>query len=124
MDKLVKEKKLPEHQAQALDSFKNGFVNLALPFFGFSEPIKCTRSKYYEHEWSLWDRFEVSGEMTLRQFIDYFKEQHGLEITMMSQGVCMLYSFFMAPDKRKERLELPIVEVSFEDLEIGIVKIF
>lgn len=35
--------------------------------------------QYYETEWSLWDRFEVTGmqpngeEMTLRQFLDYFK---------------------------------------------------
>lgn len=36
-------------------------------------------SQYYEVEWTLWDRFEVQGlqpdgqEMTLRQFLAYFK---------------------------------------------------
>lgn len=36
-------------------------------------------SQYYEIDWTLWDRFEVTGlqpngeEMTLRQFLDYFK---------------------------------------------------
>lgn len=35
--------------------------------------------QYYEIEWTLWDRFEVTGlqpsgeEMTLRQFLDHFK---------------------------------------------------
>lgn len=94
-----------------LESFKNGFINLALPFFGFSEPIAAPTNKYYDKEWTLWDRFEVDGEMTLEGFIKYFEEKHELEITMLSQGVSMLYSFFMPPAKRTERMALPLAEV-------------
>lgn len=96
---------------KTLEKFKNGFVNLALPFFGFSEPIAAPKLTYYDKEWTLWDRFEVNGEMTLKEFLDYFKEKHNLEITMLSQGVCMLYSFFMAKAKCQERLNLPMSEV-------------
>ncbi|MGH0146291.1 UNVERIFIED_CONTAM: hypothetical protein FKN15_007464, partial [Acipenser sinensis] len=102
---------------QKVESFKNGFMNLALPFFAFSEPIAAPKHKYYEQDWSLWDRFEVKGlqddgkEMTLKQFLDYFKNEHKLEITMLSQGVSMLYSFFMPPAKLKERLPQPMTEI-------------
>lgn len=96
----------------ALEKFKNGFVNLALPFFGFSEPIAAPVNKYYDIEWTIWDRFEVEGEMTLREFIQYFKDKHDLEITMLSQGVTMLFSFFMAKAKKDERMVLPLCEVS------------
>ncbi|XP_043936660.1 ubiquitin-like modifier-activating enzyme 1 [Protopterus annectens] len=104
-------------QHKKIDSYKNGFMNLALPFFAFSEPIAAPKHKYYDEEWTLWDRFEVKGispsgdEMTLRQFLDYFKKEHKLEITMLSQGVSMLYSFFMPAAKLKERLDQPMTEI-------------
>lgn len=100
------------------EKFKNGFANLALPFFGFSEPILAPKQKYYETEWTLWDRFELDGvqpgaekEMTLQQFMDHFQNEHKLEITMLSQGVSMLYSFFMQAAKRNERMAKPVSEV-------------
>ena len=58
---------------QNLDMYKNGFVNLALPFFGFSEPIGPAKSKYYETEFSLWDRFDVKGDRKLGSFLEYFE---------------------------------------------------
>ncbi|GIY15386.1 ubiquitin-like modifier-activating enzyme 1 [Caerostris darwini] len=96
---------------EKLELYKNGFINLALPFFAFSEPLPAPKQKYYETEFTLWDRFEVTGEMTLREFLNYFKEVHNLEITMLSQGVCMLYSFFLQEPKRRERLDLLMSEV-------------
>ncbi|XP_071157433.1 ubiquitin-like modifier-activating enzyme 1 isoform X2 [Mytilus edulis] len=94
-----------------MESYKNGFLNLALPFFAFSEPIAAKKSKYNDEEFTLWDRFEVQGDMTLQELLDYFQKNYNLEITMLSQGVSMLFSFFMAPAKAKERKALPLTEV-------------
>jgi ubiquitin-activating enzyme E1 len=91
-----------------LESYKNCFANLALPFMASSEPVPAPRHKYNETAWTLWDRFDVQGEITLQQFIDHFQTQHQLEVTMMSVGVSMIYSTFMAADKRAVRLAMPI----------------
>ncbi|XP_055313849.1 ubiquitin-like modifier-activating enzyme 1 [Sitodiplosis mosellana] len=96
---------------KSVEQFKNSFFNLALPLMTFSEPIRAAKQKYYEIEWTAWDRFEVQGELTLSEFIDYFKTQHKLEITMLSQGVSMLYSFFMPKAKYQERMNMPMSEV-------------
>ncbi|XP_064220703.1 ubiquitin-like modifier-activating enzyme 1 [Aotus nancymaae] len=100
-----------------LQSYKNSFINLALPFFSFSEPLSPPRHQYCNKEWTLWDRFDVQGiqadgkEMTLKQFLAFFRMEHKLEITMLSQGVSMLYSVFMPATELKERLDQPMTEI-------------
>uniref|UniRef100_A0A1B0C8L2 E1 ubiquitin-activating enzyme n=1 Tax=Lutzomyia longipalpis TaxID=7200 RepID=A0A1B0C8L2_LUTLO len=94
-----------------LSAYKNVFTNLALPLFAQSEPMPAPKNTYYDIEWTLWDRFEVTGELTLAEFLEYFKREHKLEITMLSQGVCMLYSFFMQKAKCQERMVLLMSEV-------------
>lgn len=89
-----------------LEDYKNGFVNLALPFFGFSEPIAAKKAKYGTTEWTLWDRFEFKNDPTLKDIVTWFKANHGLDITMVSQGVSMLWSSFIGRKKSDERLPM------------------
>ncbi|KAL0949892.1 hypothetical protein HGRIS_009922 [Hohenbuehelia grisea] len=89
-----------------LESYKNGFVNLALPFFGFSEPIAAAKNKYGTTEWTLWDRFEFKNDPTLKEIVDWFRETHKLDVTMVSQGVSMLWSSFVGKKKSEERLPM------------------
>ena len=71
------------------------------------------RSQYLDVEWTLWDRFDVHGlredgsEMTLKEFMDYFKNEHKLDINMLSYDVSILYSFFMQKAKVEARMSMP-----------------
>lgn len=93
-----------------IEQYKNGFINLALPFFGFSEPIASPKGKYQGKQGEvtidrLWDRFELE-DIHLQAFLDHFSER-GLDITMVSSGVSLLYASFYPPSKVKDRLPLP-----------------
>ena len=92
-----------------IEQYKNGFVNLALPFFGFSEPIASPKGKYLSKNGEvtvdkLWDRFEVP-DITLTEFLKHFEEK-GLDITMVSSGVSLLYASFYPQSKLKDRYPL------------------
>ena len=93
-----------------IDDYKNGFINLALPFFGFSEPIAAPKYKYHDIEWTLWDRLDINGDLTLKELIDLLKNEHELEVTMLSCGASMVYSFFMPKKKLEERMKSRISE--------------
>ena len=92
-----------------IEQYKNGFINLALPFFGFSEPIASPKGEYQGIKGKvvidkLWDRFET-WDVTLQQFLDDFKSK-GLTVSMISSGVSLLYASFYAASKNKDRLPM------------------
>lgn len=94
-----------------IEQYKNGFVNLALPFFGFSEPIASPKVEYQGPNGKvtldkIWDRFEVT-DITLQELIDDFKKR-GLNISMLSSGVSLLYASFFPKAKLNERLPLKL----------------
>ncbi|KAF5000592.1 hypothetical protein FGRMN_1624 [Fusarium graminum] len=94
-----------------LEQYKNGFINLALPFFGFSEPIASPKVEYQGTEGKvtldkIWDRFEIE-DITLQELLDTFKAK-GLSISMLSSGVSLLYASFFPPSKLKERYAMKL----------------
>ena len=99
-------------KSKKIEDFKNGFINLALPFIGFSEPIQSQRGKYNDKEFDqIWDRFVLEGNITLQELIDHFEKEEGLEISMLSYGVSLLYASFFPPKKIKERTSLKLTDL-------------
>jgi len=100
-----------------IDVFKSAFLNLAVPFVTLSEPTAPASTKCIvkgkEWNWTAWDCIDVDlgRDVTLREFMDYFKREYNLEISMLSQGVSIIYSFFANKQKIKERMDMPMSQV-------------
>eukprot|EP00559_Dactyliosolen_fragilissimus_P003029 CAMPEP_0184864792 /NCGR_PEP_ID=MMETSP0580-20130426/16092_1 /TAXON_ID=1118495 /ORGANISM="Dactyliosolen fragilissimus" /LENGTH=1052 /DNA_ID=CAMNT_0027363711 /DNA_START=158 /DNA_END=3316 /DNA_ORIENTATION=- len=100
----------------AIDAYKNGFVNLAIPFITLSEPSAPEKTKAIvkgkEWNWTAWDSLDINiGDITLKELMDYFETEYNLEISMLSQGVSILYSFFANKKKVEERMKMPLSKI-------------
>ncbi|CAF4191462.1 unnamed protein product [Rotaria sp. Silwood2] len=95
-----------------VESYKNAFVNLALPFFGFSEPVPPRKQTYLDHEFTLWDRLDIQRDMILEEFLEYFKNEYKLVVTMLATGLTVLYSpHFMKQASRAGDMKRKISEI-------------
>uniref|UniRef100_A0A915EF50 Ubiquitin-activating enzyme E1 C-terminal domain-containing protein n=1 Tax=Ditylenchus dipsaci TaxID=166011 RepID=A0A915EF50_9BILA len=95
-----------------IERFKNAFVNLALPFFAFSEPIAAQIKQYdFEKTFTLWDRLEIDGPRTVKQFIQFVEAETGLDVSMISSGVALIYAFFQSSSTKDDRFARDVVEV-------------
>jgi ubiquitin-activating enzyme E1 len=95
-----------------LDRFKNGFVNLALPFFAFSSPLPAPKFslKGGRLTFTLWDSFRIKLSQVgdLKTLIEKIKEDCGLEVSMISSGPSLVYSSYMPKTTTPERMTMPL----------------
>jgi len=86
-------------------------MNLALPYFGTSEPLPPAKKKYLNKEFTLWDRIDVRlGDVTLKEVLHYFEKEHNIEIDMLGVGSALIYAGWMV-SKVKERLPVKLTKV-------------
>jgi len=100
-----------------LEDLKNGFCNLAIPFMTLSEPQPPATTKAVlkgkEWNWSAWDSLDImdKGDLTLQELLDFFESEYKLEISMLSYGVSILFSFFANAKKVAERKKMKMSEL-------------
>ena len=60
-------------QGKKLEAYRNTFVNLALPMFAMAEPLPPKKFSHEQLQWSIWDRWILEGDLTVRQVLEWFK---------------------------------------------------
>jgi len=99
-----------------IEAYKSAFCNLAIPFMTLSEPTTPAKTKCMlkgkEWNWTAWDSLDMNiGDVTLGEFMDHFEKEYNLEISMLSTGVSIIYSFFANKQKVAERKLMKMTEV-------------
>jgi ubiquitin-activating enzyme E1 len=94
---------------EKIERYRDACFNLAIPFFAFTEPLKCESYKTIGKTFTSWDHYD-SHDMKLGEFLDNFEEKTGLEIDMITYGSQMVYSFMLSQTKQDERKLLTIRE--------------
>ena len=108
-----------------IGKFKNSFINLALPSVMFSEPddIKKIKSKEFDPilcgpvtcippEFTVYDKVVINeGSLTLQQVIDWFTQNKGVEIAMITCGDSAIYNMYLPGNKHAPRLPKKIEEI-------------
>ncbi|KAJ4840511.1 E1 ubiquitin-activating protein [Turnera subulata] len=91
-----------------VEDYRNTYANLALPLFSMSEPVPPKVFKHKDMSWTVWDRWIVRGNPSLRELLEWFNDK-GLNAYSISFGSCLLYNS-MFP-RHRERMDRKVVDL-------------
>ncbi|KAL3536559.1 hypothetical protein ACH5RR_005020 [Cinchona calisaya] len=94
-----------------MEDYRNTFANLALPLFTIAEMIPPKVIKHQHMSWTVWDRWTVRNNPTLRELLQWLKNK-GLNAYSISYGRCLLYNS-MFP-RHNERMDRKMVDLAKE----------
>ncbi|XP_011080780.1 ubiquitin-activating enzyme E1 1 [Sesamum indicum] len=92
-----------------LEDYRNTFANLALPLFSMAEPVPPKVVKHQNMSWTVWDRWIIKGNPTLRELLQWLADK-GLNAYSISFGSCLLYNS-MFP-RHKERMDKKVADLA------------
>ncbi|XP_031123483.1 ubiquitin-activating enzyme E1 1-like isoform X2 [Ipomoea triloba] len=92
-----------------LEHYRNTFANLALPLFSMAEPVPPKVIKHRDMSWTVWDRWVVKDNPTLKELIQWLADK-GLNAYSISCGNSLLFNS-MFP-RHKERMNKKIVDLA------------
>ncbi|XP_044505408.1 ubiquitin-activating enzyme E1 1 isoform X1 [Mangifera indica] len=94
-----------------VEDYRNTFANLALPLFSMAEPVPPKVMKHCDLSWTVWDRWILKDNPTLRDLIQWLKKK-GLNAYSISCGSCLLFNS-MFP-RHRERMDKKVVDLARE----------
>ncbi|AYV83619.1 MAG: ubiquitin-like modifier-activating enzyme 1 isoform X2 [Hyperionvirus sp.] len=102
-----------------LERYRNSYVNLALPYFGFSTPLEAKKIQAGSRSFTFWDLVSFRDDPKLGEVVGYYEKEYGISVDNVLAGQIMLYSSLHSAKKRKARMEMTVTEIYREVAEEG-----
>ncbi len=101
-------------QSNEISNLRGAFINLAVSLFILTEPQEVIKVQDKELDkilqapvkaippnFTVWDKIVVQGSMTVREIIDYFMKQYGVEVNFISgNGISLIQTFLPSSAKK------------------------
>ncbi|KAK7301694.1 hypothetical protein RJT34_12566 [Clitoria ternatea] len=100
-----------------IEDYRNTFANLALPLFSMAEPVPPKIFKHQEMSWTVWDRWILEDNPTLRDLLNWLSKK-GLNAYSVSCGSCLLFNSLFP--RHKERMGKKIADLAREVAKVDI----
>ncbi|KAK9127356.1 hypothetical protein Syun_016153 [Stephania yunnanensis] len=100
-----------------VDDYRNSFANLALPLFSIAEPVPPKVLKHAGMAWTVWDRWTVRNNPTLRELLVWLKNK-GLNAYSITCGSSMLYNSLIP--RHKDRMDRKVIDLAGEVAKVVI----
>ncbi|KAF9593372.1 hypothetical protein IFM89_022071 [Coptis chinensis] len=100
-----------------VEDYRNTFANLALPLFSMAEPVPPKVLKHRDMSWTVWDRWIVNDNPTLRGLLQWLKDK-GLNAYSISCGSALLFNS-MFP-RHKDRMDKKVADLAREVAKVEI----
>ncbi|XP_010257066.2 PREDICTED: ubiquitin-activating enzyme E1 1 [Nelumbo nucifera] len=100
-----------------LEDYRNTFANLALPLFSMAEPVPPKVIKHRDMSWTVWDRWILKDNPTLRDLLQWLKDK-GLNAYSISCGSSLLYNS-MFP-RHRDRMDRKMVDLAREVAKVEV----
>lgn len=100
-------------QNKDITQYKNSYVNLALSYFGYTEPVPAPIIETENNKFTLWD-LERLPDMPLKEVMLYYERKYNIQIEEILIGSARIYSNIIKSKKQKERLDQNISIINKE----------
>eukprot|EP01091_Cochliopodium_minus_P012916 TRINITY_DN402_c0_g1_i14.p1 TRINITY_DN402_c0_g1~~TRINITY_DN402_c0_g1_i14.p1 ORF type:complete len:1062 (-),score=352.53 TRINITY_DN402_c0_g1_i14:167-3286(-) len=112
-------------EKKPLENYRNGYVNLAVPVFAFSEPLPPEKSvnddsnRFEPTGYTSWDSIVINGDLTLNEIFENLEDKYNMEISLVSIGDKMLYGSYVSEhEKRKQMKITDVYKLIYNQTEI------